>query len=94
MNASKRFVGSLSDDAAEGSVTDSSRSSIIPVSCRALPWTNVVLCVIILSVALLLVLPLMVFYLPRDDQPSVRLYKVHYDYACLLQVGVYSYSRL
>ena len=71
MNASKSLVGGVPENAAEDSVSDSSRWPITLVNCRALPWTNVVLCAIILCVTLLLVLPLTVFYLPRDDQLSV-----------------------
>ena len=76
MNASERFVGeSAIEDAAEGNVTESSRSPVTPLKCRA-SLSKVVLCAVMLCVALLLVCPLIVFYLPRDDQPSVRVYAV------------------
>ena len=69
----KSLVGEgIPENAAEDSATNSSRWHTTPVNCRALPWTNVVLCAIILCVVVLLALPLMVFYLPRDDQRSVR----------------------
>jgi len=77
MDVSERSVGeSAIEDAAEGNVTESSRSPVTSLKCRAPSWSNVVLCAIMLCVALLLVCPLIVFYLPRDDQPSVRLYAV------------------
>lgn len=37
-----------------------------PMKCSTLPWSNALLCVIIFGVALLLLSPIIVFYLPRD----------------------------
>ena len=55
-------------------LTEGNKSSVTPLKCRAPSWTNLLLCAVILCVALLLAFPLLVFYLPRDDKPSVRVY--------------------
>ena len=55
-------------------LTEGNKSSVTPLKCRAPSWTNLLLCAVIICVVLLLVFPLMVYYLPRDDQASVRVY--------------------
>ena len=70
MNIFRKCVEVQSDSAAKDMPGDSVSHSKT-VSCRG-SWPNIVLCIIIVLVALLLALPLMVFYIPRDDEPDVR----------------------
>ena len=60
---------------------DNNKSHSKAMHCRGLAWPNIVLCIIIGFVALLLALPLMVFFFPRDDKLDVRYnFLVNYNF--------------
>ena len=67
----------LQSDYVAEDMPDDSKSHSKAMNCRGLVWSNILLCIIIGFVALLLALPLMVVFLPRNDELDVR-------YNCLL----------
>ena len=51
----------------ESTTVDESQPFRVPLTrCSAFPWSNVLLCALIIGVTLLLVSPVIVFYIPRD----------------------------
>ena len=72
----------LQSDGVAEDMPDGSKSHSKAMNCRGLAWPNIVLCIIIGFVALLLALPLMVFFFPRDDELDVR-YNCLLNYNCL-----------
>ena len=64
-------VGTQNGSVAED-MPDNSKSHSKAMNCRGLAWSKIVLCVIIAFVVVLLALPLVVFYIPRDDVLDVR----------------------
>ena len=71
MTVLERGVQIQNDGMAED-MPDNSKSHSKAMNCRGLAWSNIVLCIIIGFLALLLALPLMVFFLPRNDELEVR----------------------
>jgi len=71
MTVLERGVQIQSDDVAED-MPDKSKSHSKAMPCRGLAWPNIMLCIIIGFVALILALPLMVVFFPRDDELDVR----------------------
>lgn len=51
----------------ESTTVDEGEQFRIPLTrCSTFPWSNILLCALIIGVALLLLSPVIVFYLPRD----------------------------
>jgi len=98
MTVLEKGVEIQSDYVAED-MPDDNKSHSKAMNCRGLAWPNFLLCIIIGFVALLLALPLMVFFLPRDDELDVRCnfmvnYNFLYDWACTFTaVRFYSYTK-